>query len=66
MILVLGRGVQGLGGGGMLPLSQSIVADAVPPRERGCYQSYIGFVWIVAGSPDRHLAALSPSICIGR
>lgn len=50
LMLILGRGLQGLGGGGIVPLAQSIIADAVPPRERGYYQAYTGSVWIIAGA----------------
>ena len=50
LMLILGRGLQGIGGGGIVPLTQSIIADAVPPRERGHYQAYTGSVWIVAGA----------------
>ena len=49
-MLILARGLQGLGGGGIVPLTQSIIADAVPPRERGYYQAYTGSVWVIAGA----------------
>jgi len=50
LMLILARGLQGVGGGGIVPLSQSIIADAVPPRERGYYQAYTGSVWVIAGA----------------
>src|SRR5262245_27344805 len=49
IMLILGRGLQGLGGGGILPLAQAILADAVAPRERGHYQAYMGSAWVTAG-----------------
>ncbi len=49
LVLVLGRALQGLGGGGIMPLSQVIVADVSAPRERGRFQALLGGVWIGAG-----------------
>jgi EmrB/QacA subfamily drug resistance transporter len=43
--LVLGRALQGMGGGGLMALAQTIIADIVSPRERGRYQGYIGAVF---------------------
>ena len=43
--LVLGRAFQGLGGGGLMALAQTIIADIVSPLERGRYQGYIGAVF---------------------
>lgn len=42
LTLVLWRAVQGLGGGGLMILSQSIIADIVPASERGKYMGPLG------------------------
>ena len=39
------RAVQGLGGGGLMILSQAIIADIVPARERARYMAPIGAVF---------------------
>jgi EmrB/QacA subfamily drug resistance transporter len=46
--LVLARALQGLGAGGLIPLSQAAIADLFPPRERGRYLGFIGAMWAVA------------------
>jgi EmrB/QacA subfamily drug resistance transporter len=43
--LILFRGLQGLGAGGLMALTFVIIGDIVPPRERGRYQGYFGAVW---------------------
>ena len=48
-VLILGRGLQGLGGGGILPIVQTIISDIISPRERGQYQAYFSGVWVAAG-----------------
>lgn len=48
-VLIIARGVQGLGGGGIMPIVQTIISDVVTPRERGRYQSYFSGVWVAAG-----------------
>lgn len=46
--LIIGRGVQGLGGGGLMLLSQAIIADVVPARERGRYMGILGGVFALS------------------
>jgi MFS family permease len=48
-VLIVARGLQGLGGGGILPIVQTVIADIVTPRERGQYQAYFSGVWMAAG-----------------
>jgi len=46
--LILFRGVQGLGGGGIMAMAMAIIGDIVSPRERGRYQGYTGGVFAVS------------------
>lgn len=46
--LVFSRAVQGLGMGTIMPLSQTIIGDIIPPRQRGKYQGIMGAVFGVS------------------
>ena len=46
--LIGGRAVQGLGGGGLIALAQTIVGLMIAPRERGRYQGYFAIVFITS------------------
>src|SRR5438874_2966243 len=48
-VLIAARGLQGLGGGGIMPIVPTVISDLVTPRERGQYQAYFSSVWMTAG-----------------
>ncbi|RWL91555.1 MAG: MFS transporter [Mesorhizobium sp.] len=48
LVLVIGRAVQGAGGGGLFALAQTVIGDLVPPRERARYAAWISGTWAVA------------------
>ena len=46
--LVVFRAIQGVGAGGILPLSLAVIGNIVPPRARGRWQGLIGAVFAAA------------------
>lgn len=55
LMLSASRFFQGLGGGGMMSMAQALLAEVVPPRERGRYQGYNATIFVTS-------AALGPVI----
>ena len=50
LMLSFARVLQGLGGGGLMTLSQALIAEAVPPRQRGRYQGYLSGMYAAAAT----------------
>lgn len=49
-LLSAARFLQGLGGGGLMTLSQALIGEAIPPRERARYQGYLAAVAVTANT----------------
>lgn len=45
--LLVGRSLQGLGGGGLIALTEILVTDLVPLRERGKWFGIISAMWSI-------------------
>jgi MFS family permease len=50
LMLTAARLLQGAGGGGLMTLSQALIAESVPPRERGKYQGYLSGMYAAAST----------------
>jgi EmrB/QacA subfamily drug resistance transporter len=50
LMLVFARVAQGLGGGGLMTLSQALIGETVPPRERARYQGYLAAVVVCSST----------------
>jgi EmrB/QacA subfamily drug resistance transporter len=47
-VLIVARTLQGIGGGGLLPLALTVIADLLSPRERPLIQSYTSAMFLAA------------------
>ncbi|CAG8051214.1 unnamed protein product [Penicillium olsonii] len=45
--MLIGRSIQGVGGGGLIALSEIILTDLAPLRVRGLYFGYLGAAWSI-------------------
>jgi EmrB/QacA subfamily drug resistance transporter len=48
--LTAARVLQGFGGGGLMTLSQALVGETIPPRQRGRYQGYLAGVSVASST----------------
>lgn len=46
-VVLVGRAIQGTGGGGIICLSEIVITDLVPLRERGKWFSFLSAMWAV-------------------
>jgi EmrB/QacA subfamily drug resistance transporter len=50
LMLTFARVLQGIGGGGLMTLSQALIGESVPPRERGKFQGYLSATFVCAST----------------
>lgn len=65
-MLIFGRAVQGIGGGGSLILVNICISDMFSVRRRGVYLGFVGLVWAVAGGfgPGKSAPRIPRIMCI--
>jgi len=66
LVLIFGRVLHGLGGGGLSSMGMIVLGDLVSPKERGRYYGYFSVTYTTAGGCGPLLGGLSPTTCIGR
>lgn len=49
-MLAAARILQGLGGGGLMTLSQALIGETIPPRERARYQGYLAAIMVTSST----------------
>lgn len=46
-VILVGRSIQGLGGGGVIALTEIIMTDIVPLRQRGKFFGFLSMMWAI-------------------
>jgi EmrB/QacA subfamily drug resistance transporter len=49
-MLTFARVLQGLGGGGLMTLSQALIGETIPPRDRARYQGYLAAIAVTSST----------------
>jgi EmrB/QacA subfamily drug resistance transporter len=57
-LLILARALQGLGGGGLMTLSQALISENVPPRQRAQFQGYFAALFATSSTLGPVLGAV--------
>ncbi|MBD1574908.1 MFS transporter [Vibrio sp. S11_S32] len=47
-VLIIARVIQGIGGGGLMSLSQALIGELIPPRQRARFQGYFSSLFTLA------------------
>jgi len=50
LMVVAARIIQGLGGGGLMTMAQSLIGERIPARERGRYQGYLASTFVMSST----------------
>src|SRR6267142_1884954 len=50
LVLILGRALQGIGGGGLSSISVVVLGDVAAPKDRGPYYAYFSMTYTTAGA----------------
>lgn len=63
--LIVSRIIQGIGGGGLIALAFTVIADCIPAREVGKYQGFISMVYAVSSIAGPLLGVTLPNTSLG-
>src|SRR3954465_11684031 len=61
LVLILGRALHGLGGGGLASMGAVVLGDVAAPKERGRYYAYFAVIYTTAGASGPALGGFSPA-----